>query len=80
MTVLVSNKGKRTLEIRTLQVFNKALAVGLSDRNIEPGETAKLKVKVLAKYLNKVKSSPRVLLITNDPARSKEIITVNVKQ
>ena len=80
MTVLVSNKGKRTLEIRTLQVFNKALAVGLSDRNIEPGETAKLKVTVLAKYLNKVKSSPRVLLITNDPARSKEIITVNVKQ
>ena len=54
--------------------------MGLSDRNIEPGETAKLKVKVLAKYLNKVKSSPRVLLITNDPARSKEIITVNVKQ
>lgn len=80
MTVLVTNEGKRPLEIRALQVFNKALAVGLSDRNIEPGKTAKLRVTVLAKYINKVKSSPRVLLITNDPARSKEIITVNVKQ
>ncbi len=80
MTVLVSNKGKRMLEIRALQVFSKALAVDLSDRNIGPGETAKLKVSVSAKYPDKVKGSPRVLLITNDPARPKEIITVNVKQ
>ncbi len=79
-TILVGNKGRRTLEIRALQVFNKALGVELSDRNIEPGETARLKVTVLAKYLNKVKGSPRVLLITNDPAHSKEIITVNAKQ
>ena len=55
-------------------------AVLMKRLSLQPGETAKLKVTVLAKYLNKVKSSPRVLLITNDPARSKEIITVNVKQ
>lgn len=79
MTVEVRNEGKRTLQVRTLQVFNKALSVSLSERNIAPGETAKLKVTVAAKYLSKVKSSPRVLLITNDPARSKEIITINVK-
>ncbi len=80
MTVLVGNSGRRTLEIRAIQVFNKALTVSLSDRNIGPGETAKLKVTVLAKYLDKVKNSPRVLLITNDPARPKEIITVNVRR
>ena len=80
VTVQITNTGKRTLEVRALQVFNKALTVTLSDRNIEPGRTAKLKVTVHAQYLNQVKSAPRVLLITNDPARSKEIITVNVKQ
>lgn len=79
MTVEVRNTGKRTLEIRSLQVFNKALTVSLSDRNVSPGETAQLKVTVWDKYLDKVKSTPRVLLITNDPARSKEIITVKVK-
>ena len=79
-TLTIQNTGKRNLEIRALQVFNKALAVELSNRNIGPGETAKLKVTVLARYLKKAKNRPRVLLITNDPAHSKEIITVNVKQ
>ncbi len=78
-TLTIQNTGKRNLEIRALQVFSKALAVELSDRNIGPGETAKLKVTVLAKYLKKAKSRPRVLLITNDPAHSKEILTVKVK-
>lgn len=79
-TLTIQNTGKRNLEIRALQVFNKALAVELSNRNIGPGETAKLKVTVLARYLKKAKNRPRVLLITNDPAHSKEIITVKVKQ
>ena len=78
-TLTIQNTGKRNLEVRALQVFSKALAVELSDRNIGPGETAKLKVTVLAKYLKKAKSRPRVLLITNDPAHSKEILTVKVK-
>ena len=80
MEVEVRNTGKSTLEVRSLQVFNRALTVSLSERNIPAGGAAKMKVTVLAKYLDKVKGSPRVLLITNDPARSKEIITVNVKQ
>lgn len=79
MTVEVRNTGKQTLEIKGLQVFNRMLTVGLSDRNIEPGGMAKLKVTVRAEYLNKEKGSLRVLLITNDPARPKEIITVKVK-
>ncbi|MCD8318084.1 MAG: DUF1573 domain-containing protein [Paraprevotella sp.] len=80
MTLTVSNTGKRTLEVHTLQVFNSALSVELNDRNIAPGETAKLKVTVSAKYLTQQKGRPRVLLITNDPAHAKKIITVNVTQ
>lgn len=80
MEVTISNMGQSTLEIRSLQVFNKALSVSLSNRNIEPGKSARLKVTVHAQYLKKAKSYPRVLLISNDPVHSKEIITVNVKQ
>lgn len=78
--VVISNNGKTNLEIRALQVFNKALSVGLSDRVIEPGKQAVLKVKVSAKYLRKAKNRPRVLIISNDPVHSKEIITIKVKQ
>lgn len=76
----IRNAGKGTLEIRSLQVFNKALTVSLSNRKIEPGKSARLKVTVWAQYLKAAKSQPRVLLITNDPVHPKEIITVNVKQ
>ena len=78
--VVISNTGKTNLEIRALQVFNKALSVDLSDRVIEPGKQAVLKVKVSAKYLRKAKNRPRVLIISNDPVHSKEIITIKVKQ
>lgn len=78
--VFVHNTGKTPLEIRAVQVFNKALTVSLSDRIIAPGERARLKVTIWAKYLKKAKNNPRVLLITNDPARSKEVIKVSVKQ
>lgn len=79
MTLKVTNTGKTKLEIHALQVFNKALTVSLSDRTIDPGETAKLKVTVWAQYLKKAKSNPRVLLITNDPLQSKKVIRVKVK-
>ncbi len=78
VTVLLGNAGRDTLEVRALQLFNKALSVKLGDRNIAPDETVKMKVTVQAKYLNKVKSTPRILLITNDPACPKKIITVKV--
>lgn len=80
MEITVRNTGKGTLEIRSLQVFNKALTVNLSDRKIESGKSARLKVTVWAQYLKKAKNHPRVLLITNDPGCPKKIITVNVKQ
>lgn len=78
--IIISNTGQAPLEIRSLQVFNKALSVSLSNRTIEPGKSAKLKLTVSSKYLKTMKNRPRILLITNDPRHAKEIITVKVKQ
>ena len=62
-----------------MQVFSKALSVKLGNQKLAPGKSTKLRVKVQADRLKKVKARPRVLLITNDPKRPKEIITVHVK-
>lgn len=78
LTIQLRNDGQRTLVVRSLQVFNKSLNVSLSDRNIEPGKAAKLKVTVQAQYLKHAKASRRVLLITNDPDRPKVNIEVEV--
>jgi hypothetical protein BACCOPRO_02451 len=75
----LTNTGKSTLEIRSVQVFSKALSVKLGNQKLAPGKSTKLRVKVQADRLKKVKARPRVLLITNDPKRPKEIITVHVK-
>lgn len=77
--LFITNAGQSPLEIRSLQVFNKALGVSLSDRTIEPGMSARMRVTVSAEVLRKEKTNTRILLITNDPSRPKEIITVNVK-
>lgn len=77
--ITIENKGKSTLEIRTIQVFNQAVNVSLGDRKIEPGEKTKLKITVLDKYLVKAKNKPRVLLITNDPARPKVTVPVRIR-
>ena len=77
-TLYVENKGKSTLTIHQVQVFNNALAVSLGNKNIKPGKKTKLKIQVLTKNLEKSKTSPRVLLISNDPNNPKEIISINV--
>ena len=73
-TLIITNEGKSRLEIRAVQVFNASVNVGLKKRYIAPGESTKLKITLLGKYLKKVKNTPRVLLITNDPEQPKVII------
>ncbi len=80
MELTVSNEGQDALEIRSIQVFNQALSVSLDHRVIESGKSTKLKVSVNEKFLKKAKNRPRVLLITNDPQRSKCVINVKVEQ
>lgn len=76
-TLLITNTGKSRLDIRAVQVFNASVNVNLKKRSVNPGESTKLKVTLLGKYLKKAKNTPRVLLITNDPEHPK--VTVKLK-
>ena len=74
----MKNVGKSNLEIRDLQVFNSALGVQLKKRVLKPGATTKMKITAYGHNLRRVKGSPRVLMITNDPNSPKIIINVKV--
>ena len=76
--IIVKNVGKGNLEITDLQVFNSALGVQLKKRVLKPGASTKMKITAYGKYLQKVKGTPRVLMITNDPNCPKIIVKVNV--
>ena len=76
-TVVITNTGRSTLLIQDMQVFSMALAVKLNKRSLKPGESAKMKVTVLAENLPRVKGTPRILMITNDPQQPK--VSVRVK-
>lgn len=76
--VVVKNTGKSNLEITDLQVFNSVLGVKLKKRVLKPGASTKMKITAYGKYLKRVKGTPRVLVITNDPNNPKLIIRVNV--
>jgi len=76
--IIVKNVGKSDLEITDLQVFNSALGVQLKKRVLKPGASTKMKITAYGKYLKKMKGTPRVLMITNDPNRPKIIVKVNV--
>lgn len=77
-SIIVKNVGKSDLEITDLQVFNSALGVQLKKRVLKPGASTKMKITAYGKYLKKVKGTPRVLMITNDPNCPKIIVKVNV--
>ena len=77
-TVIIKNTGKRNLEITDLQVFNSVLGVHLKKHVLKPGASTKLKITAFGKNLKRVKGTPRVLMITNDPNCPKVIIKVNV--
>lgn len=77
--VTLTNEGKRTLEINSIQMMSTGLQVSLNKTKIEPGETAKLKVTVVRNELRKRRRKPRILMITNDPDMSKVIIDIKTK-
>ena len=77
-TLLLSNTGRRTLNIRSVQVYGKVLGVRLSNRLVKPGEQVKLRVSVNRKFQKLSKVRPRVLLISDDPQRPKTIINVKL--
>ena len=78
--ILVTNKGKSVLDIRSMQMFTMGLQVQLKKSKIQPGETVKMKVTAVAADLKKSRAKhPRILMITNDPENAKVVIRINVK-
>ena len=77
--VLITNKGKSKLEIRSMQMFTMGLQVQLKKSKIEPGETVKMKVTVVKPDLKKSRAkNPRILMITNDPDNAKIVVKIHV--
>src|SRR5574344_174774 len=78
--IVITNTGKTDLNITALQMFTPGLEVNLNKRVLQAGESAKMKVTAVEKYLKAARSKPRVLMITNDPSTTKVIIDINVKE
>jgi len=78
-TVFLKNEGKTPLEIRSIQVFTPGLDVSLGNRVIPPGKIEKIKVTAHRELLQKARTQPRILMITNEPKNPKVVITVKVK-
>lgn len=72
---VIKNEGNTPLEIKSVQVFNYAVAVNLRHRVIKPGKETTLKVSVYPKELTK-NHNPKILMITNDPKQPKVQIRV----
>ena len=77
--LVITNQGKSTLNIRSIQMLTGGLEVSLSKQNIEPGQSAKLKVTATASELRKARSRARILMITNDPSQAKVMIPIIYK-
>ena len=77
--VVLSNTGKTTLKISSMQLFTSGLKVTLGKQSLEPNETTTMKITGYADDLHKLRTKPRILMITNDPDHAKVVININVK-
>lgn len=78
-TIILTNRGQSTLSISSLQMFTGGVQVKLPKRELQPGESTKLRVTIIPDQLKKARSKPRILMITNDPTHAKVVITINVE-
>ena len=77
--ITLQNSGKTTLHITSMQMFTRGLKITLDKSSLEPGQIAKMKVTGYAADLQKARTKPRILMITNDPDHAKVIINIKVK-
>lgn len=75
-TITLTNRGHSSLTISSLQMFTGGMKVKLDKRELQPGETAHLKVTIDPAQLRKARTRPRVLMITNDPQHAKVVINI----
>lgn len=73
----IQNLGHSELHISSLQMFTPGLQISLDKSRIKPNEYAKLKITAIRDELQKVRTRPRILMITNDPQKPKVTIEVN---
>lgn len=79
--VTITNTGRSNLKMEDIQVTSPALNVSLKKQVLAPGKSTKMYISVNAKYLrDKMKRTPRVLMITNDPQHPKNEILIKVKK
>ena len=74
--LILQNTGKTTLKITSMQLFTTGLKVTLSQQTLEPNEIATLKITGIAADMAKLRRSPRILMITNDPDHPKVVIVI----
>lgn len=74
--IVITNNGRTELDITTLQMFTPGLQVTLPKRKLAAGESTKMKITGVASVLKKVKTRPRILMITNDPDNQKVVIEI----
>ena len=74
--ITLVNTGTSRLSVSSLQMFTSGLKVTLGSRAIAPGQSTTLKVTGYAADLAKVRTRPRILMITNDPDHPKVIINI----
>lgn len=80
VTITLTNTGRSTLNVSSLQMFTGGMTVMLGKRQLPPGKSTKLKIAITDRdRLLRARSKPRVLMITDDPEQSKVVIQVNVK-
>ena len=75
----LTNTGRTTLKITSMQLFTTGLKVTLGKQELEAGLSTTLKVTGYADDLQKLRTKPRILMITNDPDHAKVVININVK-
>ena len=75
----IVNAGRSELLVTSLQMFTRGLKISLGKSRLQPGESTKLKITAMRDDLKKVRTRPRILMITNDPKKSKVTIEVNAQ-
>ena len=75
----ITNTGQSPLEISSMQMFTGGLVISLGKKTLKPGETTKLKITAERAELLKSRTRPRILMILNDPQKTKVVITINAK-
>ncbi|MBR0166870.1 MAG: DUF1573 domain-containing protein [Prevotella sp.] len=77
--ITLLNTGHSPLTISSLQMFTSGLKVTLGKREIASGQSTVLKVTGFANELARLRTRPRILMITNDPTHAKVVVNIKLK-